>query len=115
MDIIRMISFQNKNHNSFFLNNSLILLILIIVTIARIIALVLSPIELSVDEAQYWHWSQNLQMGYFTKPPMIAWIIAFSTNIFGQEEWAVRICSPIIHFLISITIWIGTYSTFGSK
>ena len=110
-----MISFQNKNHNSFFLNNSLILLILILVTIARIIALVLSPIELSVDEAQYWHWSQNLQMGYFTKPPMIAWIIAFSTNIFGQEEWAVRICSPIIHFLISITIWIGTYSTFGSK
>ena len=110
-----MISFQNKIHNSFFLNNSLILLILILVTIARIIALVLSPIELSVDEAQYWHWSQNLQMGYFTKPPMIAWIIAFSTNIFGQEEWAARICSPIIHFLISITIWIGTYSTFGNK
>ena len=54
-------------------------------------------------------------MGYFTKPPMIAWIIAFSTNIFGQEEWAVRICSPIMHFLISITIWIGTYSIFGSK
>ena len=110
-----MLSFQNRNHNSFFLNNSLILVILILITIARIIVLALSPIELSVDEAQYWHWSQNIQMGYYTKPPMIAWIIAFSTNIFGQEEWAVRICSPIMHFLISITIWIGTYSTFGSK
>ena len=110
-----MLSFQNRNHNSFFLNNSLILVILILITIARIIVLTLSPIELSVDEAQYWHWSQNIQMGYFTKPPMIAWIIAFSTNMFGQEEWAVRICSPIMHFLISITIWIGTYSIFGSK
>ncbi|MDC1280820.1 glycosyltransferase family 39 protein [bacterium] len=110
-----MLSFQNRNYNSFLLNNTLILLILILITISRIIALTLSPIELSVDEAQYWHWSQDLQMGYFTKPPMIAWIIAFSTNIFGQEEWAVRICSPIMHFLISMSIWIGTHSIFGSK
>lgn len=28
------------------------------------------------DEAYYWTWSQNLQLGYHDHPPMIAWIIA---------------------------------------
>ena len=110
-----MLSFHNKSENIFFLNNYSLLLILCIVTFARVIALFFSPIELSVDEAQYWHWSRSLEWGYFTKPPIIAWIIAFSTSIFGQEEWAVRLCSPIIHFLISILLWIASHSLFNSK
>ena len=107
-----MLSLYHKN--IFFLNNYLVILILFIITLARIVALFFSPIELSVDEAQYWHWSRSIEWGYFTKPPIIAWIIALSTSIFGQEEWAVRICSPIIHFLISILLWIASYSFFDS-
>jgi len=110
-----MLLFNNKSDNIFFLNNYSVLLILCIVTLARVTALFLSPIELSVDEAQYWHWSRSLEWGYFTKPPMIAWIIALSTSIFGQEEWAVRLCSPIIHFLISILLWIASHSFFNDN
>ena len=110
-----MFSFINKSQNIFFLNNYSVLLILCIVTLARIVALFFSPIELSVDEAQYWHWSRSIEWGYFTKPPIIAWIIALSTSVFGQEEWAVRLCSPIIHFLISILLWITSYSMLNSK
>ena len=110
-----MLSFHNKSENIFFLNNYSILLILFIVTLARVTALFFSPIELSVDEAQYWHWSRSLEWGYFTKPPIIAWSIALSTSIFGQEEWAVRLSSPIIHFLISIILWIASQSFFDSK
>ena len=110
-----MLSLQNKKEDFFFLNNYSVLLILCLVTLARVIALFFSPIELSVDEDQYWQWSKILQWGYFTKPPIIAWTIALSTSIFGQEEWAVRLCSPIIHFLISILLWIASQSFFDSK
>ena len=99
-----MISLSNKNENLTILNPPLVLLTLLLITIIRIYSLFVSPIELSVDEAQYWHWSQNLDYGYFTKPPLIAWAIALSTNIFGNEEWAVRLFSPIIHFFISIIL-----------
>jgi len=51
-----------------------------------------SPLGLHGDEAQYWSWSQNLDWGYFSKPPLIAWIIAISTSLFGQAEWAIRLC-----------------------
>ena len=110
-----MLLFRNKIENIFFINNYSVLVILCIVTLARIISLFFSPIELSVDEAQYWHWSRNLEWGYYTKPPIIAWIIAVSTSVFGQEEWAVRLFSPVIHFLISIFLWIASNSFFGSK
>jgi 4-amino-4-deoxy-L-arabinose transferase-like glycosyltransferase len=80
-----MLSLSNTNENSTILSTPVVLLTLLFITLIRIYTLFVSPIELSVDEAQYWHWSQNLDFGYFTKPPFIAWIIALSTNLFGNE------------------------------
>ena len=110
-----MLSLSNRNENSLILSTPVVLLTLLLITVVRVYSLFVSPIELSVDEAQYWHWSQNLDFGYFTKPPLIAWIIALSTNIFGNEEWAIRLFSPIIHLLISIVLWITTQFAFGVK
>ncbi len=110
-----MLSLSNTNENSIIFSTPVVFIILVIITLIRIYSLFISPIELSVDEAQYWHWSQNLDYGYFTKPPFIAWVIALSTNIFGNEEWAVRLFSPIIHFFISIALWTTTQFAFGLK
>ena len=101
-----MLSFRNKRESFTLLNTHVIFFILITITILRIFSLHVSPIELSVDEAQYWHWSRNIDFGYFTKPPMIAWLIGFSTFIFGNEEWAVRLFSPITHLFISLVLWV---------
>ncbi len=110
-----MLSLRNKREGFTLLNTPIVLFILIIITILRIYSLYVSPIELSVDEAQYWHWSRNLDFGYFTKPPLIAWLIGFSTFIFGNEEWAVRFFSPIIHLLISLVLWGTAKFAFGSN
>ncbi len=108
-----MLSLRNKRESFTLLNTPIVLFILIIITILRIYSLYVSPIELSVDEAQYWHWSRNIDFGYFTKPPLIAWLIGFSTFIFGNEEWAVRIFSPIIHLFISLVLWGTAKFAFG--
>ena len=110
-----MLSFRNQSQNFSFLSTQLVLSFLIAITALRIYTLYVSPIELSVDEAQYWEWSRNLEFGYFTKPPMIAWIIALSTSIFGNEEWAVRLCSPLIHLCISFIMWTASQFAFGAK
>lgn len=57
----------------------------------RLIALFATPLELYPDEAQYWAWSRTLSWGYFSKPPMIAWLIAASTAVGGNEEAWVRL------------------------
>lgn len=73
------------------------LILLLAVTAARVVTLTLTPLSLHPDEAQYWAWSRELAWGYFSKPPMIAWIIAATTSVFGNAEWAARLASPFLH------------------
>ncbi len=63
----------------------------------RLFALFASPLELYPDEAQYWLWSRTLSFGYFSKPPMIAWLIWGTTSIGGDAEPWVRIAAPLMH------------------
>ncbi len=81
----------------------LFLYLLFAVTGVRIIFLFFSQIDLGPDETQYWWWSRELAFGYFSKPPMIAWLIGSTTFVFGNAEWAVRLSSP---FIIAATAWL---------
>ncbi len=47
--------------------------------------------DLHFDEAQYWEWSQRLDWSYYSKGPLVAWLIALSTTLFGHGEWQVRL------------------------
>ena len=66
-------------------------------TLARLIALFVTPLELYPDEAQYWLWSRQPGWGYVAKPPMIAWLIWASTALGGDREAWVRLCAPLVH------------------
>jgi 4-amino-4-deoxy-L-arabinose transferase-like glycosyltransferase len=70
------------------------LAILLGVTIVRIVYLIaFCPYELSGDEAYYWDWSRppHLGLSYYSKGPGVAWLIAASTRVFGNAEWAIRL------------------------
>ncbi len=73
--------------------------------LVRIGLLLLSPYNLHGDEAQYWAWSKALDWGYFTKPPGIAVVIAATTSLFGDSEWAVRLSSPLLHTITAYIIY----------
>lgn len=47
------------------------------------------PLELAPDEAHYWHWSRRLDWSYYSKGPLIAWLIRGSCELFG--EWSTRL------------------------
>jgi len=82
-----------------------VLVALISLAFARLIALFATPLTLGVDEAQYWVWSQNLDFGYYSKPPFIAWLINLSHNLFGHSSWAVRLPAPLLQLGISLVLW----------
>ncbi len=88
------------------------LILIAAATIIRVIALALGGLELYPDESQYWVWSQTFDWGYFSKPPVIAWLIAISTSIFGDSDFTVRLPAPLLHagtasflFLIGQRLW----------
>jgi hypothetical protein len=70
----------------------------------RILALRNSPLDLLPDEAQYWSWSRHLAFGYFSKPPIIAWLIRGTTAVAGDDEWAVRLAAPLVHAATGVVI-----------
>jgi hypothetical protein len=81
--------------------------ILLAITCLRSLSILASPLELGVDEAQYWLWSQTFDFGYFTKPPLTSWIIGLSHAAFGHHQWAVRLPAPWLHLLTALVLWRG--------
>ena len=91
------------------------LLVLITVTAARVVALFYIPLGLYFDEAQYWMWSRAFDWGYFTKPPLIAWVIGSTTLLAGTDaEWAVRLGAPIAHMSAAGALFILGRSMYGA-
>ena len=86
--------------------NIYILLLILLILIFRIFSIFVSPLEISADEAQYWLWSQKFEFGYFSKPPMIAWLISMSNFIFGDSISYIRLFSPIINFFTGVILFI---------
>ena len=66
-------------------------------TAARLAWLAANTTGLYPDEAQYWFWAQHLAFGYYSKPPLIAWLIALTTALFGDSEFAIRLSAPLLH------------------
>ena len=84
--------------------NQRVLVFVIAITVARSLAAILSPLELGVDEAQYWLWSQEFDFGYYTKPPLTSWIIGLSHGVFGHEVWAVRLPAAWLHLATALLL-----------
>jgi dolichol-phosphate mannosyltransferase len=62
--------------------------------VAYLIALRLSYLglpELMQEEAYYWNYAKHLDIGYLDHPPLVAWIIWFTTALLGDSEFSVRI------------------------
>jgi 4-amino-4-deoxy-L-arabinose transferase-like glycosyltransferase len=84
---------------------TIMLAVILGLTAIRLAGLWLTFINLGGDEAQYWAWSRTLDWGYFSKPPLIAWIIAGTTSICGNGEACVRVSSPLLHGATAIVIF----------
>ena len=73
----------------------------------RVVFVTLMPADLAGDEAYYWDWGRRLSWGYFSKPPFIAWLMAWAgwtggDTVFGVRVWAAILgtCSMVAVFLL---------------
>ncbi len=47
------------------------------------------PFDLSGDEAHYWEWSRRLDWSYYSKGPLVAYLIAAGRSLLA--EWSIRV------------------------
>lgn len=92
-----------------------LLIIIAIFTIYRFFVLYTSNIDLYVDEAYYWGWSRYFDFGYYSKPPMIAWVISIFTSICGDSELCIKLPALLFYPLTTIIIYLITKELFDEK
>ncbi|MBT0957803.1 glycosyltransferase family 39 protein [Alphaproteobacteria bacterium KMM 3653] len=80
-------------------------LIVAVVTGFRIVMMGWNQTDLFVDEVQYWLWGQDIDFGYYSKPPLIAWVIRAMTEIAGSDApfW-VRLPAPLFHAVTAMIL-----------
>ena len=84
---------------------TMLFIFLLMFSLFRIYYIQNGPLDLSPDEAHYWEWSRRLDLSYYSKGPMIAYLIYLSTSIFGDTVFGIRIMAVIFSALSSILLY----------
>lgn len=112
---------ENKNLDSRLRGNDSnhlfgwLMLILLVGSLYRALALHWSGLNLYVDEAQYWTWAQALDWGYYSKPPVIAALIAATTSLFGDSELAIKSGALIVYPFSTLALYALTRRLFDAR
>lgn len=75
-----------------------------VLLLARLVYINTGIIELSEDEAYQWVWSKHPALGYYSKPPMIAYTQWLGTHLWGDNLFGVRFFSPVI--AAAVGLWL---------
>jgi 4-amino-4-deoxy-L-arabinose transferase-like glycosyltransferase len=86
-----------------------------LVLVWRIIYIALVPLDLTPDESYYWDWSRRLDWGYFSKPPMVAWINALSTGLLGAHTFVVRLPAAILSCVAVLGVFLLGRAMFDAR
>lgn len=72
-------------------------------------------VDLHYDEAQYWEWSRQLDWSYYSKGPLVAWLIALSESLFGHGVWQVRLPAWLAHGALLFLIFAFAREVWGNR
>ena len=49
--------------------------------------------DLAADESYYWDWGRRPDWGYYSKPPMIGWLMGLVGWLSSNSEFAIRLAA----------------------
>jgi membrane-associated phospholipid phosphatase len=85
--------------------STVLFVFLLAISVFRIYYIQRGPLDLSPDEAHYWEWSRRLDWSYYSKGPMIAYLIYIGTTIFGDTVFGIRVMAVIFSSLSSVFLY----------
>lgn len=92
------------------------IVIVVAITLLRWVLLAFDRTDLYVDESQYWLWGQEFAFGYYSKPPLIAWVIAAVTTLAGSDvPFWVRMPGAALHGLTALILAALTARIYGAR
>ena len=91
------------------------ILFTIAVTLIRLVWLAFGPVGMSSDETYYWDWGRHPDWGYFSKPPMIAWLNALVHAAGSGHTFAFKAAATIFTGLATWMLALVADEVFGGR
>jgi membrane-associated phospholipid phosphatase len=88
---------------------------LLVLSVFRIFYILNGYLDLGPDEAHYWEWSRHLDLSYYSKGPMIAYLVAFGTSIFGDTVFGVRFLAVVLSAISSLLLFRLVYEMYKDE
>ncbi len=85
------------------------------IALVRLAWLWLVPLDLAGDEAYYWDWGRRPAWGYFSKPPMIAWLNTLTGWLGATTAPAVRVPAVLLGTLGLAMLWLLARRLWGER
>lgn len=85
-------------------------------TALRLVALAFNRTDLFLDETQYWLWGRELAFGYYSKPPLVGWVIRAVTTLAGSNApFFVRLAAPLAHAVTAALLALAAAELAGRR
>ncbi len=85
--------------------NKIFIYSILALIVLKVVAVSFTNFSLYGDEAQYWLWSKKLDLGYYSKPPLLAWFLSGHTILFGDSFFSLKVFPLLVYFLIFFSIY----------
>jgi 4-amino-4-deoxy-L-arabinose transferase-like glycosyltransferase len=89
-------------------------LLLIAATAFRLWYIAAGGLDLAPDEAHYWEWSRRLDWSYYSKGPMVAYLIAAFTRCGSSTDFFVRLPAGLLSLGTGSLVYLLTRDLFAS-
>jgi len=73
------------------------------------------PLDFAGDEAYYWDWGRRLDWGYYSKPPMVAWLMALGSWLGNDSFLVIKLIPIVLIALGTWTLFILTRTLYGAR
>ena len=94
---------------------TILIIILALIFLYRLLVLSNAKVDLYIDEAYYYNWAKHLDFGYYSKPPMLSLLIAFTTWLFGDGVLAIKIGANLVYPITSYIIFLIAKELFDER
>lgn len=79
----------------------------LVVLVVRVGYAAMFPLGLAPDESYYWDWGRRLDIGYYSKPPMIGWLMGLAgwigrDSMFGLKVFPVLLVAAALVFVFRL-------------
>ena len=88
------------------MTNKVLTYAIFLLIIFKLVAIYFTNFGLYGDEAQYWLWSKEPDLGYYSKPPLLAWFLSGYTGLFGSNFFSLKVFPIVVYLFVSYSIYL---------